>query len=217
MAHLLPKGGAYLVFHFAAWTLKPAAPALPHAPLMAERQVVSHIVPLDHHSDAAIELLIDAAFGPDRHGRTAYKIRDGMPWLPALSFAVVDDDGALIGSLQSWPVALTLTDGGQQADNGQLPLIMVGPVAVEPAHQKGGHGRAMMDAVVAAARTLRTEPLMMIGDPEYYGRFWGFTADGTDGWDAPGPFEKRRLLALSVDGRPIGGVGILAPRITVTA
>jgi len=75
----------------------------------------------------------------------------------------------------------------------------------------------MMDAVVAAARAQRCEPLMMIGDPEYYGRFWGFTAEGTAGWDCPGPFEARRLLALSVDGRPISGTGMLSPRIAVTA
>jgi predicted N-acetyltransferase YhbS len=74
-----------------------------------------------------------------------------------------------------------------------------------------------MDAVVAAARAQRTEPLMMIGDPEYYGRFWGFSAEGTGGWDAPGPFERRRLLALSVDGAPIGGTGMLAPRIARAA
>jgi predicted N-acetyltransferase YhbS len=98
-----------------------------------------------------------------------------------------------------------------------MPLIMVGPVAVEPAHQKGGHGRALMDAVVAAARAQRTEPLMMIGDPEYYGRFWGFSAQGTSGWDAPGPFERRRLLALSVDGSRVGGTGMLAPRIALAA
>lgn len=178
---------------------------------MAERQVVSHIVPLDSQPETAIEQLLDAAFGTDRHGRTAYKIREGMPWIPALSFAMLDGDGALIGTLQSWPVALT------QADGSQIPLIMVGPVAVDPAHQKGGHGRAMMDAVVAAARALRTEPLMMIGDPEYYGRFWGFTNEGTDGWDAPGSFEKRRLLALPVDGGNVGGTGMLAPRMAVTA
>ena len=172
---------------------------------------MSHILPLDSQPDAAIERLLDAAFGIDRHGRTAYGIRAGMPWLPALSFATVDADGALIGSLQSWPVAL------RQADGRQMPLIMVGPVAVDPAHQFGGHGRAMMDAVVAAARAQSSEPLMMIGDPEYYGRFWGFTADGTAGWDAPGPFEPRRLLALSVDGRPIGGNGMLGPRIAVAA
>ncbi|WHO41140.1 N-acetyltransferase [Sphingobium sp. AP49] len=171
---------------------------------------MSVIVPLDTQPKEAIEALLDAAFGPDRHGRTAYLIRDGMPWLPQLSFAVLDA-GQLIGSLQSWPVALTHEDGSQ------TPLVMVGPVAVDPAHQKGGHGRAMMDAVVAAARAQRSEPLMMIGDPEYYGRFWGFTAQGTAGWACPGPFEPRRLLALSVDDCPIDGVGMLSPRIAVTA
>ena len=172
---------------------------------------MSDIVPLNSQPEAAIEQLLDAAFGPDRHGRTAYRIRQDMPWLPALSFATVDADGALIGSLQSWPVALT------DADGQQTPLIMVGPVAVATAHQFGGHGRAMMDVVVAAARTMACEPLMMIGDPEYYGRFWGFSDAGTGGWDAPGPFEKRRLLALSVDDRPVGGKGMLAPRIAVAA
>ncbi|MCP1471339.1 putative N-acetyltransferase YhbS [Sphingobium sp. OAS761] len=169
------------------------------------------IVPLDSQPDAAIERVLDAAFGPDRHGRTAYAIRDGMSWLPELSFAALDEDGGLIGTLQSWPVALVLEDGAR------MPLIMVGPVAVLPDRQMGGHGRAMMDAVVATARARATEPLMMIGDPEYYGRFWGFGAGDTWGWDAPGPFEKRRLLALSVDGRSIGGTGMLGPRIAVSA
>ncbi len=172
---------------------------------------MSDIVPLNSQSEIAIERLLDAAFGTDRHGRTAYRIRDGMPWLPELSLATIDADGTLIGTLQSWPVALTLTDGSQ------IPLIMVGPVAVAPTHQFGGHGRAMMDAVVAAARALRCEPLMMIGDPEYYERFWGFSAQGTSGWNAPGPFEPRRLLGLSVDGSEIGGTGMLSPRIAVTA
>lgn len=170
---------------------------------------MSVIVPLTMMSQDAIEGLLDAAFGPDRHGRTAYLIRDGMPWLPELSFAMEDERGALIGTLQSWPVALTHEDGSQ------TPLVMVGPVAVAPAAQGTGHGRAMMDAVVTAARAHHSAPLMMIGDPEYYGRFWGFTAQGTGGWDCPGPFEPRRLLALSVDGRAIGGHGMLSPRITV--
>ena len=94
---------------------------------------------------------------------------------------------------------------------------MVGPVAVDPAVQGTGHGRAMMDAVVAAARARNSAPLMMIGDPEYYGRFWGFSAEGTGGWNCPGPFEPRRLLALSVDGRPIGGTGMLGPRAIARA
>ncbi len=172
---------------------------------------MSVMVPLDKVAEGEVERLLDAAFGPDRHGRTAYRIRAGMAWLPQLSFALLDDDGRLIGTLQSWPVALTQEDGSQS------PLVMVGPVAVHPDAQGTGHGRALMDAVVAAARAQRSDPLMMIGDPEYYGRFWGFSADATSGWDAPGPFEPRRLLALSVDGRAIGGAGMLGPRVVVAA
>lgn len=169
------------------------------------------IVPLDTQSEAALDALLDAAFGPDRRRRTAYLIRAGMAQLPYLSFAMVDDDGALIGSLQSWPVALTLADGRQQ------PLVMVGPVAVEPALQRAGHGRLLMDHVVATARARGSDPLMLIGDPEYYGRFWGFSDAGTAGWQAPGPVERHRLLALSIDGRAIGGEGMLGPRAKVSA
>jgi predicted N-acetyltransferase YhbS len=168
-------------------------------------------VPLNIVAEEAVEQLLDAAFGTDRHGRTAYLIRKGMPWLPELSFGVLDEHGELVGSLQSWPVALTHEDGTQ------TPYIMVGPVAVHPALQRTGHGRALMDIVVTTARNHGSEPLMMIGDPEYYGRFWGFTADGTGGWNCPGPYEQRRLLALSVDGRAIGGTGMLSPRLTVSA
>lgn len=197
--------------YFCEQTLKPAASGALHAPLIADRQVVSLPLPLASFPEAAVDRLLDAAFGAERRGRTAYRIRAGMDWLPALSFGIADANGALIGSLQSWPVAL------HRADGTQAPLIMVGPVAVDPALQRAGHGRALMDAAVTAARRQACDPLMMIGDPEYYGRFWGFSADGTDGWNAPGPFERQRLLALSVDGRPIGGRGNLGPRVRVSA
>ncbi len=167
---------------------------------------MSRIVPLNNVPPQDVERLLDAAFGPDRRGRTAYLIRGDMHWLADLSVATLTDDGQLAGSLQCWPVALTHDDGTQ------TPLIMVGPVAVAPDFQGTGIGRTMMDAVVTAARARMTEPLMMIGDPEYYGRFWGFRAEGTAGWNCPGPYEPRRLLALSVDGDPVAGQGMLGPR-----
>jgi predicted N-acetyltransferase YhbS len=179
--------------------------------LHAERQDVATILPLASQTSGAIELLLDAAFGTDRHGRAAYAIREGMHWIPQLSYALTDDAGGLVGTLQSWPVALHLPDGGAE------PLIMVGPVAVMPIAQRGGLGRALMDKVVADARALATEPLMMIGDPEYYGRFWGFSADATQTWQVSGAVDRRRLLALSVDGRPIPRTGTLGPGQAVTA
>jgi predicted N-acetyltransferase YhbS len=151
--------------------------------------------------------LLDAAFGTDRKRRTAYLIREPMHWLPELSYAVVDDKGALAGTLQSWPVAIRTQDGASE------PLVMVGPVAVRPDDQKNGMGRLMMDALVRDARKLACPPLMMIGDPEYYGRFWGFSAEGTQEWQAPGPVEARRLLALVVDGSILPREGMLGPRV----
>jgi len=154
----------------------------------------------------AVEHLLDLAFGSDRFGRTAYRIRLGMDAVPALSFAAVED-GALIGTIQCWPVAHRAPDGTA------TPLVMVGPVAVRPDAQRGGHGRMLMAHMLEAAETEADSALMMIGDPEYYGRFFGFTADATGAWDLPGPYEKHRLLARAVNGHGLPtGPGTIGPR-----
>ena len=67
----------------------------------------------------------------------------------------------------------------------------------------------MLDAAEIAA----DGALMMIGDPEYYGRFFGFDADATGEWDLPGPFEQRRLLARAVNRHDLPtGAGMIGPR-----
>ena len=151
------------------------------------------LLPLSDIEPQAVEDLLDAAFGADRFGRTAYRIRQGMDAVPALSFAAVED-GALVGTIQCWPVAHHAPDGGV------APLVLVGPVAVRPDVQRGGHGRLLMAHMLKAAETEADGALMMIGDPEYYGRFFGFTADATAGWTLPGPYEQRRLLARPANG-----------------
>jgi predicted N-acetyltransferase YhbS len=154
----------------------------------------------------AVEALLDAAFGIDRFGRTAYRIRQGMDAIPRLSFAAVED-GALIGTIQCWPVAHRTAGGAV------TPLVMVGPVAVRPDLQRGGHGRVLMTHMLTAAEDGADGALMMIGDPEYYGRFFGFDADATAAWDLPGPFEQRRLLARAVNGHALPmDAGMIGPR-----
>ena len=158
------------------------------------------LVPLADVPAQGVELLLDAAFGTDRHGRTAYRVREGMAPIPALSFAAVEH-GALVGSIQCWPVALACDDGGR------VPMVMVGPVAVSPARQNVGIGRALMWKAIEVARA-EDEPLMLIGDPEYSEQV-GFGAQATGQWRLPGPFEQRRLLAR--DGAP-DRAGIVGPR-----
>jgi predicted N-acetyltransferase YhbS len=142
------------------------------------------IAPLSEADPTKVEALLDAAFGADRRERTAYRLRAGLTPIPSLSFAAFNGN-RLIGLLQSWPVAL---DGE--------PLTLVGPVAVLPELQQAGTGRALMDALMQAAGE---QPMTMIGDPEYYSRFFGFSADATAGWELPGPVERRRLLAKHAD------------------
>lgn len=146
------------------------------------------IVSLSRVEPADVEALLDAAFGADRKARTAYRMREGVSAVPALSFAALDE-GRLVGTLQSWPVVLEDDDGCRTS------MTLVGPVAVRPDLQRGGVGKQLMEALVKAAAELGYDALMMIGDPEYYGRFFDFTADATAGWVLPGPVERRRLLA----------------------
>ena len=144
------------------------------------------LTPLAQADPGDVEALLDAAFGADRHGRTAYRLREGAAAIPALSFAAWDEE-RLVGTLQSWPLAL-------RAAHGTEPLVMVGPVAVAPDVQGIGIGKALMEVLTQAADECGADALMMIGDPEYYERF-GFTAEKTGGWRIDGPYEQRRLLA----------------------
>jgi predicted N-acetyltransferase YhbS len=165
------------------------------------------LVPIGEVSPAPVERLLDQAFGVDRHTRTAYRLRGGTEALPGLSFALVED-AALVGSIQCWPVRFR-GDDGRTTD-----LVLVGPVAVTPGRQQGGLGRILMRATLEVADAA-DERLMLIGDPEYYGRFFGFTAAATAQWRLPGPVERHRLLARG-NGLP-DGAGAIGPRLSVAA
>lgn len=167
------------------------------------------IVPIASVAAEQVEQLLDRAFGTERQRRTAYRIRAGMTALPALSFAALDG-GALVGTIQCWPIRFDADDGADVA------MVQVGPVAVEPARQQGGIGRALTARALAAAEDAGlADALTLIGDPEYYGRFFGFDSSRTTTWRVPGPVERHRLLARG--DRVPGGAGILAPRIAALA
>lgn len=180
-----------------------------HRPGFRKAPELIDFTPLADCPATQVDALLDAAFGPDRRNRTAYRIRTGMASIDRLSFAAIDK-GRLTGSIQCWPIALEGDDGIA------WPLVMIGPVAVDPARQRAGLGRALMEHMLTAARDSDSDTaLMLIGNPEYYGRFFGFSADRTSRWRAPGPIEQRRLLAAGPDvpDQP----GMLGPRVAAIA
>jgi predicted N-acetyltransferase YhbS len=160
---------------------------------------MTQLLPLSRVSAHDVEHLLDDAFGKDRHSRTAYLLRAGMPVIDHLSFAVVEDE-ALAGSIQCWPI--TVADA---------PLTLVGPVAVAPDRQNKGLGHKLMNAMLDAV-TPDDAPMVMIGDGEYYGRF-GFVADETSGWTLAGPWEPGRLLLRNPQAATLPKSGLLGPRL----
>ena len=156
-------------------------------------------LPIHAVDPAAVETLLDRAFGRDRHARTAYLLRAGCAAVPGFSRAIVDRD-ELVATLHCWPVALARDDGGRDA------MTLVGPVAVAPERHQAGRGRALMSELLDSAGP--DAPLMLIGDPEYYDRFFGFSSAATGRGRLPGPVERRRLLAR---GRIVDAAGLVVP------
>lgn len=161
------------------------------------------LIPLEAVDPALVEEVLDVAFGSDRRGRTAYAIRKGTEWLPALSFAALDEQQLLAGTIQAWPVALTGTKGRAH------PLVMVGPVAILPPLQGAGYGRMLMAAQASALDPAAPLPQVLIGDAPYYGRF-GFT-EAPRGWHCPGPWDPARLLVRGADPAVLPQEGMLGP------
>lgn len=142
---------------------------------------------------AAREALLDRAYGPARFAKTSARLREGRWPAENLSF-VATARGKLVGTVRLWHVA---------AGPG-CPALLLGPLAVDPAHRNRGIGAALMQRAIAAARKLGHRAVLLVGDAPYYGRF-GFSAEKTGALWMPGPYEQTRLLALELQSGALAG------------
>ncbi|HZP21678.1 MAG TPA: N-acetyltransferase [Bauldia sp.] len=137
----------------------------------------------------AREALLNRVMGPSRFLRPSERLRRGR--LPARGLSLIARDGGkVVGSVRLWNIAA----GGK-------PALLLGPLAVDKDAQGTGIGSGLMHLAIARARSLGHGGIVLVGDPEYYGRF-GFTAERTGGLVMPAPVERRRFLGLEL--RPRG-------------
>ncbi len=122
-------------------------------------------------------------------------LRDDAGWVPELSM-VAELDGEVVGHV--------VCTRGQLAGR---PALGLGPVSVSPDRQRSGIGSALIHAVLGAADSLGEPVVVLLGSPDYYGRF-GFVPASGLGIDAPDPawgdyFQARPLAAYdeSVRGK----------------
>jgi len=102
--------------------------------------------------------------------------------IPELSFTALQED-TIVGHVTA-SRATVATDA----------VVAVGPIGVLPAHQGRGVGMALMNALLTAADNAGVPMVMLLGSPQYYGRF-GFRPAQELGVESPEPKWGEALQA----------------------
>jgi len=162
-----------------------------HQPALQPEVIVTSETPSDA---GAREALLLRAMGPKWRKKTSQKLRRGRRPSEGLSLVARDNNGALVGTVRLWDVAL-----GADGPAG----LLLGPLAVDPSLKGAGVGSALMQTAIAEAKRLGHRVILLVGDAAYYDRF-GFSAAGTGMLAMPGPYERDRFLALELVQDAIG-------------
>ena len=117
-------------------------------------------------------------------------LRRDRAWLPALSLVAVSDR-EVVGHVL-----------GSRMLVGASPAVALAPVSVLPAQQGQGIGTAMVERLLAEARSTGETLVVVLGDPAYYSRF-GFRQAADLGVIGPYTGEAFQALPLAADP-PVG-------------
>jgi predicted N-acetyltransferase YhbS len=164
-----------------------AAPFLTHAEQSAALGITTHRVTAADY--ASIGVLHDVVFGPGALTRTAYRIREGLPFhTPYCRLAA--HGPRVMGFIRFAPIVI--------GETGRA--LMLGPLAVHSDYANQGHARRLIGEGLDAARTGGIALVILVGDRPYYGRL-GFVPVPLGQITMPGPVDPSRLLAYElVDG-----------------
>src|SRR6516164_1753633 len=141
----------------------------------------------------AIERLHERTFGPGRHAKTAYRLRELVPHTLGLSFTARTGT-LLVGSVRLSAIRI-----------GEARALLLGPLTVEPAFRERGVGQALIERALAEAGTKGEKLVILVGDEPYYGKC-GFKHVPAGRVTMPGPVDPARLLVAELAGGAFEGV-----------
>lgn len=119
--------------------------------------------------------VVEAAFGRRLEAQLVEDLRASEGYLPELAL-VADEEGEVAGQIMFTYVKL--------AGDEERQVLLLSPLAVDPARQRSGVGKALVDAGIELAKG-RGEPLIVVeGIPAYYPRF-GFLSARDHGLEPP--------------------------------
>src|SRR5579859_3267157 len=145
---------------------------------------------------AAIETLLDQAFGPGRLAKSSYSYRRRVGRLWPLCL-VARAAGEIVGTIRYWPIGIGRT---------AAPALLLGPVAVHDERRSSGVGGLLMRASLARATAAGHRLVVLVGDEPYYGRFgfkpaahWGISMEREN----PARVLALPLVTAEADAAPV--------------
>ncbi|MBR0558109.1 N-acetyltransferase [Ciceribacter sp. L1K23] len=147
----------------------------------------------------ARETLLDKVMGADRKTKSSEKIRRGRVPAEGLALVARDRAGHVIGTVRLWKI-----EAGVDRDGNPIEALLLGPLAVDCAHEGKGIGSALMRAALLEAKKRDHGAVLLVGDAAYYERF-GFFAYRARHLVMPGPFDRARFLGLELKDGWLGG------------
>ena len=137
---------------------------------------------------AAVDAVVDAAFGPGRYAKTAERLREGST---AICGFVAREGRRVAGSVRLWPITI-----------GGTPAAFLGPIAVDATGRRSGLGAALVTRACDCAAE-QGLGVLVVGDLPYFGRFGFAPAPEAR---LPGPVDQRRVLWRGQGDTPTGNV-----------
>jgi putative acetyltransferase len=111
---------------------------------------------------AAIYAINEAAFGRPDEAQLVDRLRVHKAFITSL---VAIEDGRLVGHALFTPVLL-------HTQSGTIAIVAgLGPVAVLPAYQNKGIGKALIETGIELCREAAYPAMIVLGHPSYYPRF----------------------------------------------
>ncbi|MGE0828091.1 MAG: GNAT family N-acetyltransferase [Hyphomonadaceae bacterium] len=142
---------------------------------------------------AALEGVLDRAFGPGRLAKTSERVREqGARHRYDLSRVAVED-GAPIGCCRMHDINV-----------GERAALFLGPLAVDPLNQHAGLGARLVEAALAASRS-EGKAVILVGAAAFFQPF-GFVRIPEGRVTLPGPVDPQRLLWMALTPGALDGL-----------
>src|SRR5262249_51614711 len=151
------------------------------------------ILPETADDAVAIERLHERTFGPGRHAKSAYRLRDRVAPQPEPS-SIARIGPLLVGSVRLSPIRV-----------GDTKALLLGPLTIEPPFRERGIGHALIARALAEARAKGHRLVVLVGDEPYYQKA-GFRRIPKGRASMPGPVDAARLLVCELAQGAFDGV-----------